>query len=293
MQINTYRRAAVTTLLLSCLGYQTQANAFGGLLEALGDAIVGGIVSSSNPDIASPPQKDRFLNVVDQSKLKLASPDRVIMGSGAYKLAIVKSVNVDEQIKAYQAHVERRNKGIKGYATTPQPFLDEVNSFVPGNLYFDKVVGLIKPKFKSITYVNNVQEAIDQGADYVAIIDLKLENTDLSSKTEPGPLTERNISDLSVLFIDKNYEASPDIVVKNTSTETFQPIKPDTNIRNSLDILKRARDKTFQEFEAKLNKVIIAEADDPPVVGIRLDLSDVAESTKPLPKAKPKPKKKK
>ncbi len=145
---------------------------------------------------------------------------------------------------------------------------------MPGNLYFDKAVGMIKAKFNGVTNASNVQEAFDQGADYVAILDIKLENTDLSSKTEPGPLTERNVADLSVLFIDKNYEASPDIEVKNTSTETYQPIKPDSNIRNSLDIIKRARDKTFTEFEAKLNKLVIAELDDPPVKGITLSLDD-------------------
>ncbi|PJD90422.1 MAG: hypothetical protein CTY12_09130, partial [Methylotenera sp.] len=261
-------------VLTTCTVFATHAFAFGGLLEKLNDAIVGGIVGITNPDIKSPPQKDRLLNVVDATKLKTPNTEKTILGSKAYKLAIVKSVNVDEQIKAYQAHVDRRSKGIKDYATSPQPFLDEVNSFVPGNLYFDKAVGMIKAKFNGVTNASNVQEAFDQGADYVAILDIKLENTDLSSKTEPGPLTERNVADLSVLFIDKNYEASPDIEVKNTSTETYQPIKPDSNIRNSLDIIKRARDKTFTEFEAKLNKLVVAELDDPPVKGITLSLDD-------------------
>jgi len=271
-------------VLINCTVFATHALAFGGLLEKLNDAIVGGIVGATNPDISSPPQKDRLLNVVDATKLKTTSTEKPILGSRAYKLAIVKSVNVDEQIKAYQAHVDRRSKGIKDYASNPQPFLDEVNSFVPGNLYFDKAVGMIKAKFNGVTNVSNVQEAFDQGADYVAILDLRLENTDLSSKTEPGPITQRNIADLSVLFIDKNYEASPDIEVKNTSTETYQPIKPDTNIRNSLDILKRARDKTFNEFEAKLDKLVIPELDDPPVKGITLSLGD----EKPISKGKKK-----
>lgn len=275
-------------LLTACTLVTNNAIAFGGLLEKLNDAIVGSVVGSSNAEIPSPQQKDRFLNVVDKNKLKLSSPDKVILGSASYKLAIVKSVNVDEQIKAYLQHVERRNKGINGYATTPQPFLDEVSSFVPGNVYFDKAIGLIKSRFASTSVASSVQEAFDQGADYVAILDIKLENTDLSSKTEPGPITQRNIADLSAIFINKNYEASPDIVVKNTSTETYQPIKPDTNIRNSLDILKRARDKTFNEFEAKLNKVIIAEVDDPPVVGIRLDLSNDSDEVKPKLKTKKK-----
>ena len=81
---------------------------------------------------------------------------------------------------------------------------------------------------------------------------------------------------------------APDIVVKNTSQETYQPIKPDTNIRNSLDIIKRARDKTFNEFEAKLDKLIIKEADDPPALGIRLDLSDEVVDVKPKLKNKKK-----
>lgn len=260
-------------VLITCTVYASHALAFGGLLEKFNDAIFGGIVGAINPDIASPPQKDRLLNVVDATKLKTTNTEKPILGSKAYKLAIVKSVNVDEQIKAYQAHVDRRNKGIKDYASNPQPFLDEVNSFVPGNLYFDKAVDLTKAKFNGVINASNVQEAFEQGADYVAIVDLKLENTDLSSKTEPGPLTERNIADLFLLFIDKNYEAGPDISIKNISIETYQPNGADKNIRNNIDILKRARDKTFNEFENKLNKLVISEADDPPIAGITLSLS--------------------
>lgn len=156
----------------------------------------------------------------------------------------------------------------------------------------EKAINILKPKFATVIEATTVQEAFDKGIDYVGILDIRLEYTDLSSKTEPGPLTERNIADLSVLFIDKNYEASPDIMVKNTSIETFQPIKPDTNIKNTLDILKRARDKTLNEFEAKLNKLIIAEVDDPPVKGIRLELGNTVESAKPQPKAKQKTKRK-
>jgi hypothetical protein len=275
-------------VLITCTVFATHALAFGGLLEKLNDAIVGGIVGATNPDIASPPQKDRLLNVVDSTKLKTTNTEKPILGSKAYKLAIVKSVNVDEQIKAYQAHVDRRSKGIKDYASNPQPFLDEVNSFVPGNLYFDKAVDLIKAKFNGVINASNVQEAFDQGADYVAIIDLKLENTDLSSKTEPGPLTDRNVADLSALFIGKNFDASPDIVVKNTTQETYQPNGADKNIRASLDILKRARDKTFNEFEAKLNKLVIAELDDPPVLGVRLELTGDSDGAMPKPKLKKK-----
>ena len=48
-----------------------------------------------------PHRKKIGFYVVDTSKLKLSSPDKMILGSGGSKLAIVKSVNVDEQIKAY------------------------------------------------------------------------------------------------------------------------------------------------------------------------------------------------
>ena len=81
-------------------------------------------------------------------------------------------------------------------------------------------------------------------------------------------------------------------MIKNTSVETFQPNGADKNIRNALDILKRARDKTFNEFEVKLNELVIAEVDDPPATGIRLNLSATDEMEKPAPKPKQKTKKK-
>ena len=286
------RKIFPIALLTIGFGYATHTFAFGAILEAITDAVVQGVVGSGDGNFPSPPQKDRLINIVDQNNIKFGSKDKVITGTANYKLAIIKSANVDEQINAYQKFVEWYLKLIKSYASNSAPLISEANTFISGNQYYEKAVGLLKPRFSSTVEAKNLKEAFEQGADYVVVIDIKLEYTDLSSKTEPGPLTERNIADLSAIFVNKNYEAGPDIVVKNASTETFQPIKPDTNIRNTLDILKRARDKTYNEFEAKLNKVIIAEADDPPVKGIRLELSNTVESTKPQTKAKQKNKKK-
>lgn len=282
MKIMSKYKFITTSIVGACLIYTTHVYAFGDVFKAITDVVMDGIASTGNADISSPPLKDRLSGIVEQDKVKFSSTDKVLFGSKQFKLAIVKSINVDEQIKTYKASVDKRNKGIKGYASSPQPLLDELNTFVPGEVYFEKAVGHVKEKFGSTVYANSVQDAINQGADYVAVIDLKLENTDLSSKTAPGPLTERNVADLSVIFIDKSYEAGPDIVVKNTSQETFQPTEPNQNIRNNLDILKRARQKTFDEFKAKLNKQIIEEADDPPVVGTRLSLGDSAPDEKPI-----------
>lgn len=125
------RKLFSIALLTISLGYATHTFAFGALIEAISDAVIGGIASSSNPEIASPPQKDRLLNVVDQTNLKVLSTEKMIVGSGAYKLAIVKSVNVDEQLKAYQKQVERFNKNINKYATNPASFLAEYKTVMP------------------------------------------------------------------------------------------------------------------------------------------------------------------
>lgn len=288
MKLAINHKLITIAIFAAGLAYNTHVYAFGAILEKLNDAIVGGIVGGSNADINSPPLKNRFDQIVDESKLKAANPDKMIAESKSYKLAIVKSVNVDVQIADYKKHVDRRLKGITDYASNPSIFVDEVQSFVPGQKYYEHAVNLISDRFDKVIAVTNVQEGFNQGADYVAVLDLKLENTDLSSKTGPGPITQRNIADLSTVFIDKNYEVGPDIAVKNTSQETYKPIKPDTNIRNSLDIIKRARDKTFNEFEAKLTKLIIKEVDDPPVLGIRLDLSGDGVNVKPKLKNKKK-----
>lgn len=70
-------------VLTTCTVFATHAFAFGGLLEKLNDAIVGGIVGITNPDIKSPPQKDRLLNVVDATKLKTPNTEKTILGSKA------------------------------------------------------------------------------------------------------------------------------------------------------------------------------------------------------------------
>ena len=105
-----------------------------------------------------------------------------------------------------------------------------------------------------------------------------------------SPIT--NTADISMLVIDKMLNAAPDILIQNTVVNNYEGTGPDENFKKETAFLKAARDITLSEFETQLNKVIIAEADDPPVKGIRLELSNTVESTKPQTKAKQKNKKK-
>lgn len=282
------RKLFSIALLTISLAYATHTFAFGAILEAITDAVVQGVVGSGDGNFPSPPQKDRLINIVDQNNIKYGSKDKVITGTANYKLAIIKSANVDEQINAYQKFVEWYLKLIKSYASNSAPLISEANTFISGNQYYEKAVGLLKSRFSSTVEAKNLKEAFEQGADYVAIIDIKLEFKTLNKPD--SPIT--NTADISMLVIDKMLNAAPDILIQNTVVNNYEGTGPDENFKKETAFLKAARDKTLSEFETQLNKVIIAEADDPPVKGIRLELSNTVESTKPKIKAKQKSKKK-
>lgn len=277
-------------LLTISLGYATHTFAFGDVFKAIADAVVEGIAGPGDGNFPSPPQKERLINIVDQNSIKVGSKDRVISGTANYKLAIIKSVNVDEQINTYQKFVDWYLKLVKSYASNPDPITTEANTFISGNQYYEKAVGLLKPRFTSTVEAKNLKEAFEQGADYVAVVDIKLEFKPLGTPT--GPLSISNTADISMLVIDKTLAAAPDILIQNTVINNYEGTRPDENFRKELAFLKAIRDKTLSEFETQLNKVIIAEADDPPVKGIRLELGNKVESAKPQPKAKQKTKKK-
>ena len=282
------RKIFSIALLTISLGYATHTFAFGAILEAITDAVVQGVVGPGDGNFPSPPQKDRLINIVDQNNIKYGSKDKVITGTACYKLAIIKSANVDEQINAYQKFVEWYLKLIKSYASNSAPLISEANTFISGNQYYEKAVGLLKSRFSSTVEAKNLKEAFEQGADYVAIIDIKLEFKTLNKPD--SPIT--NTADISMLVIDKMLNAAPDILIQNTVVNNYEGTGPDENFKKETAFLKAARDKTLSKFETQLNKVIIAEADDPPVKGIRLELSNTVESTKPKIKAKQKSKKK-
>ena len=272
-------------------GYVSETFAFGDVFKAITDAVVQGIVGPGDGNFPSPPQKDRLTNIADQNSIKYGAKDKVISGTGNYKVAIIKSTNVDEQINNYQKFVDWYLKLIKSYASKPTPIIAEANTFINGNQYYEKVVGQIKSRFSSTLEANNLKEAFEKGAGYVAVVDIKLEFKPLT--TVNGPCSIGNTADVSVLLIDKSLEAAPDITIQNTVIDNYECIGPDENFKREQAILKAVRDKTLSELENQLNKVIVSEADDLPVKGITLNLTVSADDDISNSKLKKKSKKKK
>lgn len=264
-----------------CYLVTTHAYAFGGLLEKLNDAIVEKVVGAANPEIKSEPLNNRFNQVADVSKLKVTGSDEPILGSKSYKLAIVKSVNVETQLNSDKKFTDDWRKRILKYVDKPHQYLDDYDASIPGHVLVDRAEQSLKAKFKEAIYVKSVDEGLKQGADYVALIDIKVEFKQLSSKFRAEPLRNKYVNDLSTIFINKSYEVGPDIVITNTfETPNGLTEKNDALLRSSLDEYKMARQKTFDEFEAKLNKLVISELDDPPVIGIKLSLGGEANPKK-------------
>ena len=78
-------------------------------------------------------------------------------------------------------------------------------------------------------------------------------------------------------------------MIQNTVINNYEGTNPDENFKKELGFIKVVRDKTLSEFKSQLYNVIISETDDPPALGVRLNLS----SNKDKPKLNNKNKKKK
>ena len=273
------RKLLSISLLIISLAYTSQIFAFGDIFKGIADAVIQGVVGPQDFNFPSPPLKDRLTNIADPSSIKFGSNDKTITGTQNHKLAIIKSINVDEQINAYQKYVDWNLKLIKSYALNPAPIIAEANTFITGNQYYENVVAILKPRFSSTVEAKDLKEAFEQGADYVAIVDIKIEFKPLG--TETGPLSVSNTADVSILFIDKSLEAAPNIVIQNTVINNYEGTNPDENFKKELGFIKVVRDKTLSEFKSQLYNVIISETDDPPALGVRLNLSSDITEDKP------------
>jgi hypothetical protein len=205
--------------------------------------------------VQSPPQQDRLEGLAKPDQIKITK--NKITGASKLKLAIVQSANVEPQIKSYSIVAKQFDEVISSYVKESATVKSDSEIILSDKLFLQSIINSLRSRFAETIYTNDLASAFKQGADYAVIVDIRFEYLDLSSQTDPGPLKEKNVADISALFINKNVEGGPDIQVKNTSITERQPKGAEANIREMLNLIKNTRLKSLKDFEAELSKVVI------------------------------------
>jgi hypothetical protein len=205
--------------------------------------------------VVSPPQLDRLEGLARPEQIKITQIK--IVDSSKFKLAIVNSINVQPQIQSYATFSNQFDQIIKAYVTEEKAVKADAAIVLSDKIFLQSIVNSISSRFSETFQANDLAQAFSNGADYVALIDLRFEWVDLSSKVVPGPLSEKNVADISVLFIKNTLESGPDIQIKNTSISNRDPKGPEANIRELLNSIKNTRLKSLKDFDSELNKVVI------------------------------------
>lgn len=203
----------------------------------------------------SPPQKDRLEGLAKPDQIKITNVN--IKGSSKLKLAIVNSANVQPQLQSYSNIAKQLDTSISSYVTESKTLKADADIVLSDKIFLQFIISSLKTKFAEIFYANDLADAFNKGADYAAVIDLRYEFIDLSSRTVPGQITIKNVADVSALFIKKTLTGGPDVQIKNTITTEHKPSGAEANIRIVMNDIKNIRLKTLKDFETELSKVVI------------------------------------
>lgn len=199
----------------------------------------------------SPPQTNRFKDLIDESKLKIGSA--TIKNSKMKVLAIVYSENVSKQLDY--------NKSLRNILLENMKFdtlfqtkenLEDYAIVLSEERLMSFIVSKLSNKFLKVIFTKDIPTAFANNVDYVGILDLKLElNANHSIKSNT------HIASTSLVFINKFLENGPEIksTIKIESGHEYQ-----TGVANYYRTLasriKIVRTKMLNDFGTDLDSKV-------------------------------------
>lgn len=205
--------------------------------------------------VESPPQQERLTGLAAPGQINITKA-KTLQGVSKQKLAIVKSVNVDPQLKSFDQVRQQMGSVIPAYINDQKGVTKTAEVVFSDQLYLQALISPLKARFGSIVLAQDLADAFEQGADYVAIIDVRFEFVDLASKLVPGPIHIKHVANASVLFVNKKLAGGPDVVIENTLIQQHSPMGPEANVRQILKSVQEVRLKTLQEYETAVSQVL-------------------------------------
>lgn len=199
----------------------------------------------------SPPQTNRFKDIIDESKLKVG--DAIIKDSKTKVLAIIYSENVSKQLTYNKQILEivNRNMQYESYVD-----LKDYEIILSEEKLMAAIMSKLKNKFDKIIFAKDIPTAFLNKADYVGVLDIRLDvNTPLKN-TMPTIHT----ANTTLLLINKKLEYGPEIIslVRMESTREHNATRESVlRFYHAMVLsIKLARTKMINDFEVDLNSKI-------------------------------------
>lgn len=229
---------------------------FNASLKALAAGIVMlGFLGCATP-LKKAPVGDRYQNLINASQLTQSRTQ--IDHSRSKVLAVVLSMNTQTSL-AFNAELQQRFKSFSGAMTLNHEAIhDDVDIVLSQDGLMGALLAPLKARFKEVRLVNHIPEGFESGADYVAILDLDLNYLSLDSEWEPSSILHiDHTANCSVIFIDGELVAGPDIVANVLYKQETPARFADANNRDFIFAVKQARTTLIKLFEQKVNTSVL------------------------------------
>ncbi len=219
-------------------------------------AVLTGCASGHRAYPANPAYGEPLQGLVQPGQLRMSRTE--ITGAGTKKLALVRSANVDAALKYNAAVLDWRRWATATYINVDQQqLLNQIAEQVSTDkLFLESLITPLRSSFKEVFVAADVVDAFEKGADCVGIFDLQSSLTDRMSKFIPGPLDWDDVSRVSVIFVDRQLIAGPDVRVEVTTKTYEKPQGAHANTRIALSKLQQNRVATVSEFDRKIRAVV-------------------------------------
>ncbi|GAB3382632.1 hypothetical protein GCM10027567_30750 [Spongiibacter taiwanensis] len=150
---------------------------------------------------------------------------------------------------------------IEAYVREEQTLKADAKTILSDEIFLTSIVNQLSSRFAETFQAEDLRDAFNKGADYVAVIDLRFEIVDLTPEIGifemPSDIVEKHVADISVLFINRRLEGGPDIQIKNAYVSKRPGKGPEANIRLLLNDIKNTRLTSLKRLDEELNKVVV------------------------------------
>lgn len=213
------------------------------------------MISGCIGPVVKPPLTDRFDGIIDASEL--AQGNKEITATKGKTLAVIFTKNTYQTLK-FNAELLKRFQSAGGSLTLNyKAAQDDAGIVLSEEQLMGALMLPLRSAFKATSIAPDIPSAFEGGADLVALVDLDLNYVGTDSRYAPSPIIHiTHTANSSVIFIDKELSAGPDVKVAVEHKQATAAKGPDGNNRDFLYAVKQARSKMVAEWQQNLSAVL-------------------------------------
>lgn len=192
--------------------------------------------------VSTPPQQDRLSGLIQPEQLKTGSLQ--LTNTTSKKLAIVYSINVPKSLDS-NTQLMSRFTGILGKMITLTDNSTDASIVLSSDKLLEGVISPLRSRFQSVVVAKDLREAFSQGADLVAVLDIRLAYT-FDDRDSRSTMRFTHTADASYLFINRRLESGPELLAQVTHEQVTPAAGSDANNRDFLVHARIARVKMLE-----------------------------------------------